>query len=244
MISSSKDSLITYLSQTHKEVKEITKLSLAVDNGELAAQANAATEDLSNWLQLIHGRFESKYLATAFREYHSGMIASIQGFYRQGFMTTRLFIELSLGTLLRSTREFDYRLWIRGQKDTSWAAIVDDENGLLSPKFTKAFCPASGESIKYYNGMARAVYRECSEFVHGNPGATAMTPDSLSFSEELFRKWNSVAKTAMLVVHFSTLIRYSSLLTRENLISSGLEDTIRDELGHEQFVREIIDTTN
>jgi hypothetical protein len=65
----------------------------------------------------------------------------------------------------------------------------------------KEYCPQ-------YLAMATAVYRECSEFVHGNRSSFNGIDSKIQFVPEIMDKWLDRADTISRLVKFAFLVRY------------------------------------
>ena len=87
--------------------------------------------------------------------------------------------------------------------------------------------------------MALKVYRECSEYVHGNVNATLN--EQLDFNQEIFESWHEKAKTVQLVAMFSLCARYVAVANDPT--RSTLEPVLIEYLGHIRSVRAILGAT-
>ena len=54
---------------------------------------------------------------------------------------------------------------------------MDDNEGIFSKKFVQAFEPLFADEAYGMKEIAKKVYRECSEFIHNNYGATSLLPN-------------------------------------------------------------------
>jgi hypothetical protein len=166
-------------------------------------------------------------------EYQFALLAVVQGQYRQAFMALRLSLELLLGGVWFSANELELRFWLRGERDLVWGNMLRGDNGVLSPRFVRAFCGDLSDEAKHYQAMAEKVYRECSEYVHGNVHASLDT--TLVFQEEIFQEWHAKAGAVRLVSTFALWIRYSDLFDADS--QAALEPILLDSLGHLEPVR-------
>ena len=82
-----------------------------------------------------------------------GLFALVSGLYRQAYGSLRLAVELTAGVCWFSTHRLDLAEWQSGERDLIWKEITNDEEGVLSPRFRKAFFPELTEERKY-NGLS------------------------------------------------------------------------------------------
>ena len=127
------------------------------------------TEDLNLWLSCC-GEFQDYILV---REAQDECIKSIlmcmQGFYKEAMMSLRQAMEHMLFAIFLSTSDYNYRLWKRGTYDMSWNQIVDPQKGIFGKEYISSYARGldDNRSIELLT-IAKSVYRECSEYVHGN----------------------------------------------------------------------------
>lgn len=178
----------------------------------------------------IAERPEAATLDSAVKEYQFALFALVSGQYRHAFGGLRLFFELMLATVHFSAHEIDYRLWAKDSKDINWSALKDPQSGVFSTNFIRAFNPAFSDCAKQYLAIADAVYRECSEFVHGNAGTHAILPSDIAFQKEAFLSWHEKAATMRLAIIFAFTARYLNYVTKE--ATDRMEPIITDALGN------------
>jgi hypothetical protein len=178
----------------------------------------------------ITDRPESPVLDSAVKEYQLALFALVSGQYRHAFGGLRLFFELMLATVQFSAHEIDYRMWAKDSKDINWNALKDTQSGVFSANFIRAFNPEFSDSAKQFLAIAEAVYRECSEFVHGNAGTHTIIPSDIRFQEEIFLSWHQKAATMRLAIIFVFSARYLNYVTKE--AADRLEPIITDVLGN------------
>jgi hypothetical protein len=171
-------------------------------------KAHNNSADLRLLEKFVESRVELQIFKLAVIEYHHALYSVSIAHYRQGYFSLRLFLELSLCCVLFSAHEIDSHIWLKGKKDTNWQSIISNENGVFSKNFIKAFFDEMGEYAEQYHVLAAKVYRECSEFVHGNPTSFIGIEGEIAFSEELLRIWLERAQTVQRVVKFAFLCRF------------------------------------
>lgn len=172
----------------------------------------------------------------AIKEYQFSLYALVCGQYRYAFAGLRLFFELALATIHFSAHEISYRNWERGCYDISWGGLKDEQSGVLSSDFIRAFNPSFSDFSKQYLAIATTVYRECSEFVHGNAETHAIIPSEVVFKEDVFLSWCEKSSAIRLVVIFAFSARYLNYISKEHI--DEIEPIILDLLGNLQPVRD------
>lgn len=185
--------------------------------------------DFDDIKMAIKDRPEAAVLDSAVKEYQFALFALVSGQYRHAFGGLRLFFELMLSTVQFSAHEIDYRMWAKDAKDINWSALKDPQVGVFAKNFIRAFNPEFSECGKQYMAIAEAVYRECSEFVHGNAGTHVILPLDIAFKKEAFFSWHDKAKTMRLAIIFAFSARYLNYVSREAM--ERMEPMITDVIG-------------
>jgi hypothetical protein len=227
-----------YLKKLHSQSGTVLERSLSGQNSAKLAKSRTFATELMVWQNILGQRREGELLKAATSEYESAIIVLTQGHYRHAFHGLRLTFELTLQAVFLSKSELLLREWLDGRIDTNWNTIVDPDNGLFSQRFALAFFPELQQHIKYYREMAIGVYRDCSEYVHGNYKKQIPLPKSINFDEAVFKLWHSKADIAAMVLHFALSLRYLRDLQESEV--SQLEPIINDRLGHIKEIRELL----
>jgi hypothetical protein len=224
-----------YYRRLHNRCGEVLDASFANDTSGLQAESHGFIKDLEEWIKVLTGRPEKEMLTAALREYQLALLSLVHGQYRQAFMSLRLALELLLGGIHFSGSELELRIWLKGNRDIVWGSIINIDDGVLSKKFTGTFFEALADEAPHYRLMAESVYRECSEYVHGNAATHSGLPETVSFSKTAFESWHQKARSVRLVALFTLCTRYFLFLdtTNRNL----LEAQLLDNLGHLAEVR-------
>jgi hypothetical protein len=163
--------------------------------------------DLDAWRKVLKHQLEFPLFQTASEEYVISLLNACQGQYRNAFKGLRLVLELCLQGVYLSVDLLSLNEWLKGQKDTTWASLVDQESGPLSKRFSQIFFPELGEHVANFREIARAVYRELSECIHGNMSKHIPLPTAITFKEDTFLLWHAKAQIVRLVVLFSLSLR-------------------------------------
>lgn len=191
--------------------------------------------DYDKLMVAINDRPEVAVLNVAVKEYQFALYALCSGQYRYAFGGLRLFFELMLSVVQFSAHEIDYHLWSKNKKDINWTALKNQENGIFSTNFIRAFNPDLAGSGKQYSAIAESVYRECSEFVHGNALTHQNLPNDISFHEEAFSEWHAKSSIMRLAIIFAFSSRYLNHIEPQKMLI--IEPVIMDVLGHLQPIQ-------
>jgi len=193
--------------------------------------------DYDRMKSAIAHRPEVATLNAAVKEYQFALYALTIGQYRHAFVGLRLFFELMLVTIEFSAREIDYRMWEKGSKDINWNALRDPQTGIFSTNFIRAFNPEFSDNANQYSAIAGAVYRECSEFVHGNASTHFSLPAEIDFDRDAFLLWHQKAETMRMIIIFSFAARYLNHIDNEAM--NRVEPAVLDVIGHLPAVQAI-----
>lgn len=219
----------------HGQCTDTVQASLQGANAARMGECYVFAGDLDAWRQAIDGQAEGDLLKTAASEYVMATLNVCQGQYRNGFKGLRLVLELCLQSAHLSADLLLRAEWMKGEKDTVWATLVDGDNGPLSARTCRAFFPDLAEHVGHFRQMARTLYRELSECIHGNVPNHIPLPASLGFSEEAFDLWHSKAKLVRLVVMFTLSLRYLASLPAAK--RAPLQEAVTAQLGHIASIR-------
>lgn len=179
--------------------------------------------------RIIEVRPESKMLVHAIKVYEHALISISCGHYRQGFISLRLFFELALSCILFSAHEIDYLKWEKNKKDVVWNSIVDPDNGIFAVNFIDPFCEELRSDGKQYKAIAEAVYRECSEYVHGNAHTHSIDMQEIKFCRDLHLEWCQKACSIYNVFIFAfsaRYIKYSFEIGKADVLQRITQDSI------------------
>ncbi len=212
---------------------EIIEKSMANDDLDLLSSNHAFLHDFAIWLDVLKERPESNILKNSIKEYQLALLSNNQGMYQQAFMGLRFFLERTFVAIMFSANEIELNLWKIGERDTYWneVASMDKDSkqiqGIFSSKFCKAFFPELKNELSHFFAITIKVYRECSEYVHGNNNVIDKIPEKLEYSEELFYEWNIKADIIKRIILFVFCLRYLKQLKVEE--RKKISVTISDE---------------
>ncbi len=202
---------------------------------QLVGDSHSFINDFNYWLLILSDRPESYILQVAIREYQMALLANVMGLYNLAFTGLRFFFERTLIAIMFSSKELDLRLWEKSERDTYWNEIIDNETGIFSNRFSRAFFSDLKEECIHYKRMSEKVYRECSEFVHGNYISQKKVPENLSYDESLSNEWHTKVTTIRSVIFFAFSLRYLNFLNPKQL--AEIEHCVLDEFSHISTIR-------
>jgi hypothetical protein len=222
----------------HQAAGGVVGASFGEGRADLMAKAHAFVADLEQWVAIVDRRKEAVALQIASREYQFALMALSFGSYRSAFSALRLFLELTFASIRWSVNEQELREWLRSERDLNWTALIDKESGVLSKRVLRLFSDLFADEAAAYRASAEAVYRECSQFIHGNAASNTVLPPTLQFDPGAFTLWHDKASVTRLVVIFVLASRYLSDLSKAERTS--LEHGLLDILGHSPAVRQLL----
>jgi hypothetical protein len=221
--------------QLHGRCGAVLDLTFEGERAATMAKSHAFVADLTLWISELATRPEAVALKAAQREYQFALLALTFGQYRAAFVALRLTLELCFATVQWSSNERELREWKRGERDCVWTKLIDKENGVLSKQFVRLFSEPFADAAAGYRGTAEGVYRECSEYVHGNAETHVSLPEGVAFDAGSFDKWQEKCGVICLAMSFCLAARY--LTDMDATARSRVETMILDHLGHLPFVR-------
>tara|TARA_B100001105_G_C22261082_1_gene386755 strand:- start:106 stop:819 length:714 start_codon:yes stop_codon:yes gene_type:complete len=204
-----------YTSILAKSSEALTQLSSDQERFAKFTAAHNDADELDRLGKLMAGRAEEHMYQLARIEYQHALFALAFAQYRQAHVSLRLFFELSLSSILFSAHEIDAHLWLKGKKDSNWSAISSKETGVFSKNFVSAFFEDMKDFCEQYHALAVTLYRECSEYVHGNRQSYEGIDAEIVFNQENTDGWLDRSDTARLVVKFAFLCRYMPHVSAE-----------------------------
>ena len=230
-----------YYRDLYTQCGKVLDFSIANQFSSRLADSHNHITDIGVWIKVLEARTEVFLLELALHEYQFAILSLCIGHYRQAFASLRLFMELALASVQFSANELQLREWIADRRDIQWSGLISSDEGVFSKRFAHAFFAEAEGYLNDYLENAKQVYRDCSEFVHGNYTTHSALPDKLEFSETVFSSWHDAAKKVRGVVLFALCLRYIRLL--DGVALSQIELGVMDELGHISTIRAVFGGT-
>ena len=235
------DSMQEYVNEYQNingEFAKIISKSLESDNLQVHAKAASFIDDFQQWIDLLSDSYEGVLYKEALSEYRSMLLFWSMGLYKHAFISLRSYFEATLFGVQLSANELNFRLWKSESLDLYWSQITNENDGIFEAKFVNAFNPLFCKEAFYMRKIAVGVYRECSEFIHNNYGATTRLPKATQFDQEIFNLLGDKVESINQVIMFVLTMRYMELIRKKEKVSN-FEEPIMDSIGYLTCVQEI-----
>lgn len=213
----------------------------SVTDGEVSTvltKALAYIAGLELLVDSVSDKKEHPVFVQALQEIQYSLLSVSIGNYRHAYSSLRLFFELYLAAAEFSANLRYFRKWELGQEDIYWSRLSDPESGVLSKNYCSLFFSEIADEAPQFGKLATTVYRECSEFVHGNPKATSTLPDTIQFKKETVIDWANKLDSMCLVISFIFSARY--LVELPIAKRERTKEYLLAQLGHIEPIREIL----
>lgn len=219
-------------------------IDLLYSSGKLDILSKCITfaDDLYKWVSYCDNLKDYILVKNAQTECINSIYMCAQGFYKEAITTLRQFFEHMLFATLLSTNDYRYRLWQTGRYDMSWTQIVDDQNGIFGKQFISIYAEDLDDvrSVELLT-IARNVYRECSEYVHGNFEKLSTLPDNLLFDESAVEQYVKNFESVQYLVCMALFIRFRHIFDKPDT-TAALESIISDNLGTLPEIHQLLST--
>lgn len=196
---------------------------------------------IQEWMEVIPSNQEKHMINHSLEQIEFSCLSLLSGLYRQSFTSLRLALELLFGSIYFSAHQIEYIEWKKGSRDLSWTTINDDDNGVLSKRFSNAFFPELSIYIDAQRNIAKEVYRGLSEFVHGNYATWNKEKPNLLIDENLIEEYRKKFYALNSISHFLLTMRYLKEVNPEDL--HKIEAHVMDELQYIDDIRRIFGGT-
>lgn len=220
-----------YLEINDKQAS-IIETTLSVSNSEIFAPNHLFITDLEKWLKHLSSNREAVLYKTAIEEYANSLFLLTCGLYRETYIGLRFFLEHTLFGLYLSVNELNFMRWSMSRYDMHWSEITDAEAGVFSKDYFEAFSPELAEYAPALLNICKLLYRELSEYTHGNLPATQVLPTKLKFDQEIFIDINQKIESMRHLITFLFFVRYKSILIENKDALDELEESIMEVIGN------------
>lgn len=207
-----------------------------IANGKSTGKSHYYSTCLFEFSQQLEDHAVRKIVETVAAQLESATLFSTFGLYRQAFSSLRLALELGLGASYFSVHRLELSEWLDGRGDIKWHQLIDEDKGVLSARFSNAFFPELTGETKKVCGRAKTLYRELSEFVHGNHETWVASGLSISFNPEVNEQYKTKCQETFEIILFVLSCRYIKDLSDSRL---DKVDFIKDEFNHVGPIRRI-----
>jgi hypothetical protein len=224
-----------YLKKLNEKSQEIFAWTIAAHQESLAKVHHLASQ-MSDFSDLILDSDEKNMLRVACSQLETSSLALSFGLYRQAMSSLRLTFEISLGCVHFSVHKLEHKEWLVGRADIKWSALIDEDCGLFSHRFADAFFPELREYSQDYGVRAKALYRNLSEFVHGNSDTWESGGIALASNEVLLQKYFLLLQQMGEVILYILCCRYLKNISKEDFDDV---QSIFEQLTHIAPIREL-----
>lgn len=185
--------------------------------------------------QNINESSERKILETVSTQLESATLNVTYGMYRQAFTSLRLALEMGLGAAYFSVHKLELQEWLDGRADIKWSSLTDENIGVLSNRFAKAFFPEFENDMNSYLIKAKEVYRKLSEYVHGNNETWEACSIKISYDEKLINFYFDSINLVSEIILFVLCCRYLKSFSSDAIESL---EFLPEEMNHIPYLRE------
>lgn len=203
--------------------------SFSTENSAKLIELFQFSDDLNIWVDLLNDGTDRTILISAIQEFELGFQAVLSGQYRYSFIAQRYFMEQICRFIFLSTNELYLRHWKLGLRDIAWGTLIDNEHGVFSKVFIRAFYPEIEENGSHLITVASKLYRESSEFIHGNFNKIEELPTSIELNSSLLEKWIGFMETSRFIALFLLFMRFSKDIDSQDIYK--IEEMAKEELG-------------
>jgi hypothetical protein len=222
-----------YLTRLHKESESI--LTNSLESRDELGKSHHFAACIYEFSETLVDQAEKDILRTVSSQMESATLCASIGMYRQAFTSLRLAFEMGLGSAYFSVHKLELQEWVTGKGDIKWSSLVDENTGVISKRFANAFFSEFSEDVTTYRNKAIDIYRELSEFVHGNKETWTNSKIELAFDNQRLSYYFECIGRVYEVLLFVLSCRYLKSLPATTIESL---EFIQDELNHLHYVRE------
>lgn len=187
-------------------------------------------KDFSTWVDCLKNTPQSILFNSALNECATANLFCSQGLYKHAMISLRLCLEHCLYAIYMSSNDFYFRRWKSGQEDMRWGSITDEEKGIFSKSFICAYAPEFADRRFEFFTITKNVYRECSEYIHGNYDKLNDLPGQGTFSEEMLERYISMFQSMSYLLSVALVIRFKEYIVNNSLLET-LEQAICNNIG-------------
>lgn len=214
--------------------KNIT-FSSTLDNKPLLGLSHDLIINIDDWYKVTQGHASISLLKNSIEQIDISCLHILDVLYRSGFTALRLSLEMLTGAIYFSANNLEFEEWLKGGYDMNWSTILDEENGVLSRRFAKAYFPECADIRGSYFTRTKKLYRELSEMVHGNNSTWKFDNPSITIDKGLIDQYIKALKEFAVILNFQMCIRFLNNLSPEEITT--IETHITDSLGTEEIIR-------
>jgi len=145
------------------------------------------------------------------------------------------------GGIFFSTTLIDFIEWTKSSKDLNWGTITDFDNGVLSHRFYNAFFPELKGTCESYHTRAKDLYRDLSEYVHGNHHTWIIDSNALKIEDGEIELYGKCLSSYYEIASFVFCLRYMKSFKKDKL--EIVEPIIKQTLNHVMPIHNFLTTS-
>lgn len=222
-----------YLDELNEKSQQIYALSIS--DTENLGKAHHFASFIAEFSENIFDENEKKMFHTVAIQLESATLNLLYGMYRQAYTSLRLAFELGLGTIHFSVHKMEHKEWMQGGIDIKWAKLIDEENGIISERFSRAFFPELKESMNEFNKKSKKIYRKMSEFVHGNNETWTRSGLTIQYNHDLNKEYYELYNEVAEILIFIMCCRYLKSFKKEQI--ENISGFLLEEIHHISAIR-------
>lgn len=187
-------------------------------------------KDFKAWVDCLQEIPQSLLFKSALNECATANLFCCQGLYKHAIVSLRFCLEHCLFAIHMSSNDFLFRRWKEGREDLYWSAITNSDTGIFSKNFIHSYAPEFEDMSMELNAIAVNVYRECSEYVHGNYSKLNCLPEQSEFNEKMLSQYISHFNSISYLISVMMFIRFKDYILSKSMLTT-LEDSIMHNIG-------------
>lgn len=211
-------------------------LQKSLENTDVLAKSHYIASSIHEFSSCLFDNDERNMLLIVCTQLETATFNLSLGMYREAFSSLRLAFEIGLGVIYFSIHKLQHSEWIKGG-DLRWSWIIDKDNGVLTKRFSHAFFTELSEEISDFREKAIVLYRNLSEYVHGNNETWRKDKINIKFNSLLYNKYHGFFNEVSEILLFTLSCRYLKSLTEDDIDSLIF---LNDELRHIKPIRDYL----
>lgn len=223
-----------------EKAKENINLLNSSGKISILSKCIAFVDDLQKWISYCDNLEDYILVKDAQTKCINSIYMCAQGFYKEAISTMRQFFEHMLFVVWLSTNDYKYRLWQSGEYDMSWTQIMDGQNGVFGKQFISVYANDLDEerSVEFLT-IAKNVYRECSEYVHGNFEKLSTLSENLLFDASAVEQYVEYFSSIQYLICMALFIRFRHIFNKTETLAA-LEPILSDNLGTLSEIQQLL----
>ncbi|MFZ6799036.1 hypothetical protein [Undibacterium sp. Di24W] len=206
----------------------------------LQSKAHSFATDWNELIFCLDQKDERAMMSVVCSQVETASLSISLGLYRSAFCALRLGFEIGVAAIYFSANKLAFREWQLGSDlgDIKWSTIMDENSGVLSPRFISAFFPELLPHVGTYYSRSKECFRFLSEYVHGNNDTWTATGISLSYNAALEEAFSERLNDVVEILMFIFCCRYLKQLDVVSL--DKLQPVILETFTHIEPIRVLI----